>query len=190
LLDVSRITRGHITLKRERMCLTEALATAIEAARPHLEAQGHELAIEMRVQPPLYVDADRTRLSQVFSNLLSNSAKYTDQGGTVTLTVERQGIEVVTSVRDTGIGIPANALENVFDLFAQVRPQDSRSQSGMGIGLSLVRRLAALHGGSVSAASDGLGKGSTFTVRLPLAQADDAGLFGVGVSPVQREATY
>jgi PAS domain S-box-containing protein len=173
LLDVSRITRGHITLKRERMCLTEALATAIEAARPHLEAHGHELAIDMRVPPPIYVDADRTRLSQVFSNLLSNSAKYTDQGGTVTLTVDRQGTDVVTSVRDTGIGIPANALEDVFDLFAQVRPQDSRSQSGMGIGLSLVRRLADLHGGSVRAASEGLGKGSTFTVRLPLAQADE-----------------
>jgi PAS domain S-box-containing protein len=190
LLDVSRITRGHITLKRERMCLTEALATAIEAARPHLEAHGHELAIDMRVQPPLYVDADRTRLSQVFSNLLSNSAKYTDQGGTVTLTVDREGTDVVTSVRDTGIGIPANALEDVFDLFAQVKPQDSRSQSGMGIGLSLVRRLSDLHGGSVSATSEGLGKGSTFTVRLPLAQADDPELFGVGATADSAGGTH
>jgi PAS domain S-box-containing protein len=170
LLDVSRITRGSVTLKREKISLTDVLANAIEASRPLLEAHGHELVVEVRPTVPVIVDGDRHRLAQIFSNLLSNSAKYTERGGRVTLSLDCEAGEAVVSVRDTGIGIPSHALELVFEMFSQVQPNDARSEGGLGIGLSLVRTLTQLHGGSVSAASEGPGTGSTFTVRLPIVQ--------------------
>jgi PAS domain S-box-containing protein len=168
LLDVSRITRGSVALKRERISLTDVLANAIEASRPLIEAHAHELTVEVRPTVPIIVDGDPHRLAQVFSNLLSNSAKYTERGGRISLSLDCEGGEAVVSVRDTGIGIPPHALERVFEMFSQVHPNDARSEGGLGIGLSLVRTLTQLHGGSVSAASRGPGTGSVFTVRLPV----------------------
>ncbi len=170
LLDVSRITRGHVALKREKIALTDVLERAVEASRPAIEAHAHELVIDVRAAVPLIIDGDPHRLAQVFSNLLSNSAKYTDHGGTITVTLDSLDAEAVVSVRDTGIGIPPDALERVFEMFSQVRPEDPRSEGGLGIGLSLVRTLTQLHGGSVSASSRGPGTGSVFTVRLPVVQ--------------------
>jgi PAS domain S-box-containing protein len=170
LLDVSRITRGSVALKRERISLTDVLANAIEASRPLIEAHAHELTVEVRPTVPIIVDGDPHRLAQVFSNLLSNSAKYTERGGRISLSLDCEGGEAVVSVRDTGIGIPPHALERVFEMFSQVHPNDARSEGGLGIGLSLVRTLTQLHGGSVSAASRGPGTGSVFTVRLPVVQ--------------------
>jgi PAS domain S-box-containing protein len=170
LLDVSRITRGSVALKRQKIPLTDVLANAVEASRPLIEAHAHELVVEVRPNVPVVIDGDPHRLAQVFSNLLSNSAKYTDRGGTITLTLDCQEGDAVVSVRDTGIGIPPDALDEVFEMFSQVRPDDARSEGGLGIGLSLVRTLTELHGGSVSATSEGAGMGSVFTVRLPVVQ--------------------
>ena len=170
LLDISRITRGSVALKREKISLAEVLADAVEASRPLIERHAHELAIEVRPTDPVIIDGDPHRLAQVFANLLANSAKYTDRGGRITLTLDRQGTDAVVSVADTGIGIPPHALEQVFEMFTQVRPDDARSEGGLGIGLSLVRTLTQLHGGSVIAASRGPGTGSVFTVRLPVVQ--------------------
>jgi signal transduction histidine kinase len=170
LLDISRITRGSVRLKREKILLTDVLASAVEASRPHIDAHAHELVIDARPAVPVVIDGDLHRLAQVFSNLLSNSAKYTDRGGTITLTLDCQGAEAVVSVRDTGIGIPPHALEQVFEMFSQVQPEDARSEGGLGIGLSLVRTLTQLHGGSVNAWSRGPGTGTLVTVRLPIVQ--------------------
>ena len=170
LLDISRITRGSVELKRERILLTDVLASAVDAARPRIEAQAHKLVLDVRPTVPVIIDGDQHRLAQVFSNLLSNSTKYTDRGGTITLTLDCQGSDAVVSVRDTGIGIPPHALERVFEMFSQVVPGDARSEGGLGIGLALVRTLTLLHGGSVSASSQGPGTGSVFTVRLPVVQ--------------------
>jgi len=170
LLDVSRINRGHVALKREKIVLTDVLASAVEASRPLIEAHAHKLVIDAQPIVPIVIDGDPYRLAQIFSNLLSNSAKYTDRGGTVTLKLDCLGAEAVVSVRDTGIGIPPDALEEVFEMFSQLRPDDARSEGGLGIGLSLVRTLTQLHGGSVSASSGGPGTGSVFTVRLPIVQ--------------------
>ncbi|MFL6605564.1 MAG: ATP-binding protein [Steroidobacteraceae bacterium] len=168
LLDVSRITRGRVALKREKISLQAVLTDAVEASRPVIEAHAHELVIEVNPTVPVIVHGDPHRLAQIFSNLLSNGAKYTDRGGRITLCLAREGQEAVVSVRDTGIGIPPDALERVFEMFSQVRPDDARADGGLGIGLSLVRTLTHLHGGSVSAASAGPGAGSVFTVRLPV----------------------
>jgi PAS domain S-box-containing protein len=170
LLDVSRITRGSVRLKREKILLTDVLASAVEASRPLIDAHAHELVIDARPPVPVVIDGDLHRLAQVFSNLLSNSAKYTDRGGTITLTLDCQGAEAVVSVRDTGIGIPPDELEQVFEMFSQVQPEDARSEGGLGIGLSLVRTLTQLHGGSVNAWSRGPGTGTLVTVRLPIVQ--------------------
>jgi signal transduction histidine kinase len=174
LLDIGRITRGSIELKRERILLTDVLTSAVEASRASIDAQAHKLVIDMRPTVPVIIDGDRSRLAQIFTNLLSNSAKYTDRGGTITLTLDFQGADAVVSIRDTGIGIPPHALEHVFEMFSQVVPGDARSEGGLGIGLALVRTLTQLHGGSVSASSEGPGTGSVFIVRLPAVQeADD-----------------
>jgi signal transduction histidine kinase len=170
LRDVGRIARGHVALKREKIVLTDVLANAVEASRPLIEAHAHELVIDERPTVPITVHGDPHRLAQVFSNLLSNSAKYADRGGTITLTLDVAGADAVVSVRDTGIGIPAHALEQVFEMFSQMRPDDARSEGGLGIGLALVRTLTQLHGGSVSAWSEGPGAGCVFTVRLPIVQ--------------------
>ena len=170
LLDIGRITHGSVELRREKILLTEVLASAVESSRPHIDAQAHKLVIDVRPTVPAVIEGDRHRLTQIFSNLLSNSAKYTDREGTITLTLDCQGSEAVVSVRGTGIGIPPHALEQVFEMFSRVAPGDARSERGPGIGLALVRALTQLHGGSVSASSQGPGTGSVFTVRLPVVQ--------------------
>jgi PAS domain S-box-containing protein len=182
LLDISRITRGKLQLRKERIELAAVLQSAVEASRPLIDKQSHELTVTLP-EEPVYLDADPIRLAQVFSNLLNNAAKYTEKGGHVWLTAERQGATVVVSVRDTGIGIAAGHLPRLFEMFSQVAPALERSQGGLGIGLALGRGLVELHGGSVEARSAGLGKGSEFTVRLPVVEAvrearQDPGLGG------------
>jgi signal transduction histidine kinase/DNA-binding response OmpR family regulator len=166
LLDVSRITRGKIQLQKERIDVTAAVQRAVETSRPLLEAFRHELCVTLPPDP-IYVEADLARLAQVLANLLNNAAKYTPEGGKVALAVSRDGDEAVFAVRDSGIGIPPEMLANIFDLFTQVDRSLDRSQGGLGIGLTLVRRLVELHGGTVRATSAGLQQGSEFTVRLP-----------------------
>lgn len=166
LLDVSRISRNKMELRRDRVLLADAVDAAVEATRPMIEAAGHELELNMP-SGPVFLDADLTRLSQVFSNLLTNSAKYTEAGGRIRLSAERQGSDVVVAVSDNGIGIPAAALSHIFDMFSQVDRSVERSTGGLGIGLALVKGLVEMHGGTVTAESEG--KGSTFTVRLPSA---------------------
>jgi signal transduction histidine kinase len=170
LLDLSRITNGKIELRKERIDLAAAVQDGLETSRPVIEAAGHELGVTLP-PGPVYVDGDRTRLAQVFANLLNNSAKYTPQGGHIALTVERQGSDVVVTVTDDGIGIPTDKLAQVFDMFTQVDRSLGRSQGGLGIGLSLVRGLVEMHGGSVEARSEGQGKGTEFVMRLPIALA-------------------
>src|SRR5262245_35904220 len=167
LMDVSRITRGKLQLRIQRIELGEVIRAAVETSRPILERSGHELTVTV---PPerLYLDADPTRIAQALSNLLNNAAKYTEWGGRVWLTAERQGSDVVLKVRDTGIGIAPEMLPRIFDMFAQADRSLDRSQGGLGIGLTLVKRLVEMHGGSVLAQSEGPGKGSEFTIRLPL----------------------
>jgi PAS domain S-box-containing protein len=167
LMDMSRINRGKIRLRKERVPLAGPVQQAVETSRPAIEGGGHDLTVNLPPDP-IYVDADVTRLAQVFSNLLNNAAKYTERGGHVTLTVERQGGEAVVSVRDTGVGIPAHMLPRVFDLFTQVDRSLERAQGGLGVGLSLVKGLVEMHGGSVEARSAGHGMGSEFIVRLPV----------------------
>lgn len=167
LLDLSRISRGKIDLRKERVDLGRVVQQAVETSRPQIEANGHHLTIT--VPPgPVYVDADVTRLAQVFSNLLNNAAKYTERGGLVELTVMRQGSEVAVSIRDNGMGIPADMLPRVFEMFTQVGRNLERSQGGLGIGLSIVKKLVEMHGGSVAVESGGHGAGSEFTVHLPV----------------------
>jgi PAS domain S-box-containing protein len=166
LLDVARISTGKVELRRRRMDLQEVVRTAMETSASLIDAGGHRLTVELPPQP-LPMDADPTRIAQVVSNLLNNAAKYTPQGGHIALQVRVDGDRVLLTVSDTGVGLPPEAIEKVFEMFAQV-PGTGKPHGGLGIGLSLVQSLVALHGGSVSAASPGAGQGSTFTVRLPL----------------------
>jgi PAS domain S-box-containing protein len=174
LLDVSRISRGKIELRTEPVELTAAIRNALETNRQAIESAGHELAVDVP-QEPILVHADLTRLSQVLANLLSNAAKYTPRGGTIRLSVETDPDEVTIRVRDNGIGIPEHMIGQIFDLFIQVDGSLERSQSGLGIGLTIVKRLVEMHGGRVSAHSEGPGKGTEFVVRLPRLAADAAG---------------
>jgi PAS domain S-box-containing protein len=167
LLDVSRISRNKMELHRARVLLADVVSSALETTQPLIEEAGHQLAVSLPPEP-VFLDADLTRLAQVLGNLLSNSAKYTSRGGKVWLTAQRRGGEVVVWVRDTGIGIPADDLPRVFDMFSQVDRSIERTAGGLGIGLALVKGLVEMHGGTVRAESEGAGKGSTFTVRLPL----------------------
>lgn len=167
LLDISRISRNKMELRRSRVLLTDVISSAIETVRPILESAGHELNISLPSEP-LYMDADLTRLAQVFANLLSNSAKYTNAPGHIWLTANDRGNHLVVTVRDTGIGIPKDALATVFDMFSQVDRSNERATGGMGIGLALVKGLTEMHGGTVEVTSPGPGKGSTFTVRVPI----------------------
>ena len=183
LLDMSRINRNKMELRRARVSLTEVVASAVETARPQLDAAGHELIIALPAAVVI-LDADLTRLAQVFSNLLTNSAKYTPAGGRIWLSAERANGQIVVSVRDTGIGIPANAHPTIFDMFSQVDRTVERNSGGLGIGLALVKGLVEMHGGTVAVASDGEGEGTTFTVTLPEAErsaSDEAALSEVSV---------
>lgn len=167
LLDVSRITRGKLHLRRQRVPLASVVEAAVEAARPQIDRFGHTLDMDSTAGREA-VDGDPVRLAQVVTNLLTNAAKYTEPGGRVTLTAGREGAEAVVRVRDTGIGIPAEHLGSVFEMFSQVDRSLEKSTGGLGIGLSLVRGLVELHGGTVTAHSGGPGMGSEFVVRLPL----------------------
>jgi signal transduction histidine kinase/DNA-binding response OmpR family regulator len=167
LLDVSRITRGKIRLQKEAVELSAVTARALELSRPFIEARGHELTVSLP-EKPIFVEADPVRLAQVLGNLLNNAAKYTEEGGRIWLTAERDRDEAVLRVRDTGVGIPQEMLHAVFDLFTQVERSLDRSHGGLGIGLTLVRRLVELHGGRVQANSPGPNQGSDFEVRLPI----------------------
>jgi PAS domain S-box-containing protein len=167
LLDVARITRGKIELKKEPVLLHTIVATAVETSTALIESHRHSLAVELPPEP-LELEADVTRMVQVLSNLLNNAAKYTPAGGRIGLSAWREDGYALIAVSDSGIGIPAEAIGSVFEMFTQVRGSLDRAQGGLGIGLSLVRRLVELHGGRVSAASGGRGQGSTFTLRLPL----------------------
>jgi signal transduction histidine kinase len=167
LMDVSRINRGHIELRREPVDLHRILELALEATRPHFADNTHELRLSVPPQP-IPLDADVTRLSQVLVNLLTNAVKYTEPGGHVDLAVQVRDGAVEMAVRDDGIGLAPEHLERVFDMFSQVDSAMPRSRGGLGIGLSLVKHLVRLHGGEVTAQSAGPGRGSTFTVTLPL----------------------
>ena len=186
LLDVARITRGQIELKLERADLKTIIASAVETSMPLIEASQHQLQVTVTEQA-LPLDADPTRLAQVLGNLLNNAAKYTPAKGRIVLDARRDGDQAVIEVRDSGVGIPAESLPTVFEMFTQVGQNMGRAQGGLGIGLSLVRRLAELHGGSVAVASPGAGLGSTFTVRLPLAsdlpQVPDPDTTQPGIAP-------
>jgi signal transduction histidine kinase len=173
LLDISRITSGKIRLKMAPVCLSEVLSGAIEASRPVMDRVGHEFDAALPDEP-IWVNGDSARLTQIVTNLLNNAAKYTDPGGHIWLSLEREDNMAAIRVRDTGIGIPPEMLASVFDLFTQVDRSLDRSQGGLGIGLTLVNRLVATHGGRVSATSEGPGKGSEFTVRLPTIPAPGA----------------
>jgi len=173
LMEVSRMTRGKITLRRKVIDLATVIEAAVEMSRPLIEAAGHRLIVELPASP-IAVDADTTRLAQVFSNLLNNAANYTDRGGRIALAARREGDQVVVTVTDTGIGIPAEALSKVFEMFVQGSVATGATHSGLGIGLTLARSLVQLHGGTLTAASEGLGKGSQFTVHLPVSMGQPA----------------
>ena len=167
LLDVSRITRGTLILRRSPVDLASAVSAAQEAARPLIEAKGHTLTLRLP-KKPIRLIADSVRLAQVLANILINAAKYTEAGGHIELEAKREGRDLLVAIRDNGIGISAEMMPRMFTLFAQAAPALERSEGGLGIGLSLVRGLVELHGGSVSAYSRGVGQGSEFVVRLPI----------------------
>jgi PAS domain S-box-containing protein len=167
LMDISRITSGKVELRKERVALTTVVNSAIETSRPLIASMGHQLEVTFPTQH-LAVDADVTRLSQVFMNLLNNAAKYSEHGSRIHLSVTRDGDDVVVSVKDHGIGIAADQLPTIFDMFAQVDRSLERSQGGLGIGLTLVKRLVEMHGGTVVARSEGPNLGAELIVRLPL----------------------
>ncbi|MBL8827240.1 MAG: response regulator [Planctomycetaceae bacterium] len=168
LLDVSRISQGKLALRKERAELARIIEHAVETSRPLIKQARHELTLQMP-EEPIYVDADITRMAQVFANLLNNAARYTEQGGHIALSVERHPHEVVVQVQDDGIGISAEMLPHVFELFAQGDRSLEQAQGGLGIGLTLVKRLVEMHGGTVVAHSAGVRQGSRFAVHLPLA---------------------
>ena len=171
LLDVSRIMRGKVQLRKERISLADAVQRGIETARPLIELQHHELHVELPLLP-VWIEADPVRIAQVVANLLNNAAKYNDKPGHITLTCESHGDQAVLRVRDDGIGIEKELLPRVFGLFTQADRSIGRSQGGLGIGLTLVRSLVEMHDGSVEARSEGPGMGSEFIVRLPVMAAE------------------
>lgn len=167
LLDVSRITRGRVELRKCRVELASVVESAVETALPVIEELQHDLHVDLP-ERPIVLDADPTRLAQVIANLLNNAAKYMERGGLIELQAERDGGEVAISIKDAGIGIPAEMLSRIFELFTQVDGSIERSHGGLGIGLTLVKRLVEMHGGTVTARSEGPGHGSEFIVRLPI----------------------
>jgi CheY-like chemotaxis protein/nitrogen-specific signal transduction histidine kinase len=167
LLDVSRITSGKVVLQREPVDIATVISRAVETTRPLIDGRRHELAVALP-SGPLRVEGDLTRLVQVVANLLNNAAKYTDEGGRLALSVSRQSDDVVISVSDNGVGVSADLLPHIFDLFTQADRSLDRSQGGLGVGLTLVRQLVEMHGGKVEARSEGPRRGSEFIIRLPL----------------------
>lgn len=169
LLDISRVNSGKIELKKSHVDLHSIISRAVEASLPTIESARHELNVRIE-EKPLWMNVDATRVTQIISNLLNNAAKYTPNGGKIKLSAEQDGEEVIISVHDNGLGIPSESLPLLFKMFSQVRNNLKHSQGGLGIGLALVHNLVALHQGTVSATSEGVGCGSTFIVRLPLDQ--------------------
>jgi PAS domain S-box-containing protein len=169
LLDVSRITQNKVELRRERVDLCAALHSAVETTWPSIDSHDHTLRMDLPSQP-VWVEADATRLAQVFSNLLSNAARYTPRGGRILVTAAVQADEATVVVADTGVGIPPDLLPRIFDMFTQLPADRDRTHRGLGIGLTLAKRLVELHHGSIEARSDGPGRGSQFIVRLPVEQ--------------------
>ena len=189
LLDLSRVSRGQIVLRRESCELSDAVAVALEASQAQFEAAGHRLTLHPS-PVPLPVWADPTRLAQVFGNLLANAAKYTPPGGNVRVRLAAEDGQAVVRVQDDGCGIGADQLERIFEMFVQSENTRARSQGGLGIGLTLARQIVALHGGRISASSEGEGRGSEFTVRLPL-QADAAQVAAAGSdAALEADATH
>jgi len=185
LLDISRITRGKIELRKEPVELAAVLQRSVESTSPLVEAYGHRLEIELPSAPVL-IHADSTRLEQILTNLLNNAAKYTEPGGELRVWAKVEGEDVAVGVRDSGIGMSPELLPRVFDLFTQAERSLDRSQGGLGIGLALVRRLVQLHGGSVSAHSEGPGKGSEFVVRMPALAPEAA----ASIPPLRSEEKH
>jgi signal transduction histidine kinase/ActR/RegA family two-component response regulator len=167
LLELSRITRGLIEVRREPLDLVLVVRAAIDMSQPAIDASGHDLTVDVPHEP-ITIAGDGIRLTQVFANLLTNAAKYTNRGGHIWLTVKRERAFAVVSVRDNGIGIAPEQLESVFEMFTQIDRSNRRTQGGLGVGLTLVRSLVTLHSGRVEARSDGAGKGSEFVVHLPI----------------------
>jgi signal transduction histidine kinase len=168
LLDVASINRGRLRLEKTRVDLRAVLAHAIVLAESRIYQRRHSLETALPIEP-VYVDGDAGRLAQIVANVLDNAAKYTPDGGRIWLTVRHSDTDVCITVRDSGMGIPAQHLGTIFEPFVQLEPQMLRSTSGLGLGLALVQTLTKMHGGSIVAISDGPGKGSQFEVRLPLA---------------------
>ncbi|MDI1445177.1 ATP-binding protein [Polyangium sp. 6x1] len=188
LLDVSRLTRGKIELRKERLDIVTVVSRAVDATRGLIEGRHHTLTVELPDEPvPVFADA--VRLEQVLVNLLTNAAKYTDPGGHITLSARRVGAQVELCVHDDGVGIAPHMLDRVWHIFEQAERTLDRSQGGLGIGLSIVRRLVEMHGGTVEARSPGLGRGSTFLVRLPLAPAEPARALVEPASPMRSLPT-
>jgi PAS domain S-box-containing protein len=185
LLDVSRVMRGKIELRRERVELATVVARAVETVQPLVDAQGHDLSVRLPTES-LPIDGDPVRLTQVVGNLLTNAAKYTEPNGRIRLTAERDGDVTVLRVRDTGIGIAPHMLPRIFELFVQVDHATTKAQGGLGIGLTLAKNLVEMHNGTVEARSEGLGKGSEFIVRLPMSMEP----IGDGVDPQPERTTH
>ena len=167
LLDVARITSNKLELRNELIELNEVFNAAIETSRPVIDQRGHKLTVEVPAEP-IYLDGDAVRLAQVISNLLNNAAKYTERGGRIWLTAAKRGNDVVVKVRDDGMGIAPEALPRIFEMFKQAEPSAGKSPDGLGIGLTLVKRLVQMHGGMITVRSDGPGKGSEFILALPI----------------------
>jgi CheY-like chemotaxis protein len=185
MLDISRITTGKITLQRQIVNVNDIVHRAVEAARPLIDANRHELEIALWPKR-LDVDGDPARLTQVLVNLLNNAAKYTPEGGHIHVRVLREGDDVAIAVRDTGVGIPSHLLPRMFELFAQGDRSLARSEGGLGIGLTLAQRLVDMHGGGIEATSEGINRGTEFTVRLPIARVPSATAPAVrDIDPVQ-----
>lgn len=169
LMDVSRINNGRIDLKKECLSVKSVILASVEISLPYIEAAGHEFVVN-EISEELMIDGDRTRLSQVFSNILTNAAKYTPEGGRIEINVENDEADIIVSIKDNGIGIPTHALHSVFEMFSQLRRSIDQAHGGLGIGLALASQLVEMHGGNISVQSEGEGKGSDFKVRLPLAK--------------------
>lgn len=188
LLDVSRVMEGKIELRKERVDLLSVVTDAVETAQPQISDNQHTLEIRLP-REPVYVQADPVRLTQIIGNLLTNAAKYTETGGRITLTAERNGSELFLRVLDTGIGVACDMLTRIFDLFVQVDNSSTRSQGGLGIGLTLVKNLVEMHGGEITATSAGLGQGSEFVVRLPMdCRAENESFEETRVAPPERQS--